>query len=156
MKKSDFYYNLPQEFIAQTPIEPRDSSRMMVVDKKSGKIEHKQRHQQCQNRLKDGIAHIGIRQAVQKLRADGCADNGRYTVEDRHEDHKEKHPRAGFPDQCIHIKQPFEEIRCHALDVGGDFLQGFRFRAAIGIIQIAFSVMKSQNGHLSVPAKCLL
>lgn len=41
MKKSDFYYNLPQEFIAQTPIEPRDASRMMVVDKKSGKIEHK-------------------------------------------------------------------------------------------------------------------
>ena len=41
MKKSDFYYNLPQEFIAQTPVEPRDSSRMMVVDKKSGKIEHK-------------------------------------------------------------------------------------------------------------------
>ena len=41
MKKSDFYYNLPQEFIAQTPIEPRDSSRMMVVDKKSGKIEHR-------------------------------------------------------------------------------------------------------------------
>ncbi len=41
MRKSDFYYNLPQEFIAQTPVEPRDSSRMMVVDKKSGKIEHK-------------------------------------------------------------------------------------------------------------------
>ncbi len=39
MKKSDFYYDLPQELIAQTPVEPRDSSRMMVVDKKSGKIE---------------------------------------------------------------------------------------------------------------------
>lgn len=41
MKKSDFYYNLPQELIAQTPVEPRDSSRMMVVDKKTGKIEDK-------------------------------------------------------------------------------------------------------------------
>lgn len=41
MKKSDFYYNLPQELIAQTPIEPRDASKLMVVDKKSGKIEHK-------------------------------------------------------------------------------------------------------------------
>ncbi|MBR3802032.1 MAG: tRNA preQ1(34) S-adenosylmethionine ribosyltransferase-isomerase QueA [Clostridia bacterium] len=41
MKKSDFYYDLPQEFIAQTPIEPRDSSRMMVLDKKSGEISHK-------------------------------------------------------------------------------------------------------------------
>ena len=41
MKKSDFYYDLPQELIAQTPIEPRDASRMMVVDRNSGKIEHK-------------------------------------------------------------------------------------------------------------------
>ena len=41
MKKSDFYYDLPQELIAQTPIEPRDASRMMVVDKASGKIEHR-------------------------------------------------------------------------------------------------------------------
>lgn len=41
MKKSDFYYDLPQELIAQTPIEPRDASRMMVVDRKSGRIEHR-------------------------------------------------------------------------------------------------------------------
>ena len=41
MKKSDFYYDLPQELIAQTPIEPRDASRMMVVNKTSGEIEHK-------------------------------------------------------------------------------------------------------------------
>ncbi len=41
MKKSDFYYDLPQELIAQTPMEPRDASRMMVVDRVSGKIEHK-------------------------------------------------------------------------------------------------------------------
>lgn len=33
MKKSDFYYHLPEELIAQTPIEPRDSSRLMLVDK---------------------------------------------------------------------------------------------------------------------------
>ena len=41
MKKSDFYYDLPQELIAQTPIEPRDASRMMVVDRTNGQIEHK-------------------------------------------------------------------------------------------------------------------
>ncbi len=41
MKTSDFYYNLPEELIAQTPVEPRNSSRMMVLNKKSGKIEHK-------------------------------------------------------------------------------------------------------------------
>ncbi len=33
MKKSDFYYELPQELIAQTPVEPRTSSRLMVVDR---------------------------------------------------------------------------------------------------------------------------
>jgi len=40
MKKSDFYYNLPEELIAQHPIEPRDSSRLMKVDRISGEIEH--------------------------------------------------------------------------------------------------------------------
>ena len=41
MKKSDFYYDLPQELIAQTPIEPRTASRLMVLDKKSGTTENK-------------------------------------------------------------------------------------------------------------------
>ena len=38
-KKSDFYYNLPEELIAQTPAEPRDSSRLLVYDRKTGQIE---------------------------------------------------------------------------------------------------------------------
>ncbi|MCH5190449.1 MAG: tRNA preQ1(34) S-adenosylmethionine ribosyltransferase-isomerase QueA, partial [Oscillospiraceae bacterium] len=41
MKKSDFYYDLPKELIAQTPLTQRDSSRMMVIDRKSGEISHK-------------------------------------------------------------------------------------------------------------------
>ncbi|MCH5317765.1 MAG: tRNA preQ1(34) S-adenosylmethionine ribosyltransferase-isomerase QueA [Eubacterium sp.] len=41
MKTSDFYYELPEELIAQTPIEPRNASRMMVLHKDSGEIEHK-------------------------------------------------------------------------------------------------------------------
>lgn len=41
MKTSDFFYELPQELIAQTPVEPRNSSRLMVLDKISGRIEHK-------------------------------------------------------------------------------------------------------------------
>ncbi len=41
MNKSDFYYDLPEELIAQHPVEPRDSSRLMTVDKISGEICHK-------------------------------------------------------------------------------------------------------------------
>ena len=41
MKTSDFYYNLPEELIAQTPIEPRNASRLMLLDKKTGEIQHK-------------------------------------------------------------------------------------------------------------------
>ena len=41
MKTSDFFYNLPEELIAQTPIEPRNASRMMVLHKETGKLEHK-------------------------------------------------------------------------------------------------------------------
>ena len=41
MKTSDFYYELPEELIAQTPVEPRNSSRLMVLPRNGGKIEHK-------------------------------------------------------------------------------------------------------------------
>ena len=41
MNRSDFFYHLPEEQIAQTPIEPRDHSRMMVLSKSSDAIEHK-------------------------------------------------------------------------------------------------------------------
>lgn len=40
-KKSDFYYDLPEELIAQTPAEPRDSSRLLVYHREDGRIEHK-------------------------------------------------------------------------------------------------------------------
>lgn len=41
MKKEDFYYDLPKEYIAQTPIEPRDHSRMLVVHRSQDRIEHR-------------------------------------------------------------------------------------------------------------------
>lgn len=41
MKRSEFFYDLPKELIAQTPIEPRDSSRMLVMHKATGELEHK-------------------------------------------------------------------------------------------------------------------
>ena len=41
MKKEDFYYDLPKEYIAQTPIEPRDHPRMLVVHRSQDRIEHR-------------------------------------------------------------------------------------------------------------------
>jgi S-adenosylmethionine:tRNA ribosyltransferase-isomerase len=41
LKTADFDYHLPEELIAQTPAEPRDSSRLMVLDRSTGKLEHR-------------------------------------------------------------------------------------------------------------------
>ena len=42
MKSSDFFFNLPEELIAQHPVEPRDASRLLVYDINKKEIEHKQ------------------------------------------------------------------------------------------------------------------
>lgn len=42
MKSSDFFFNLPEELIAQHPVEPRDASRLLVYDVNKKEIEHKQ------------------------------------------------------------------------------------------------------------------
>ena len=42
MRTDDFDYHLPQELIAQTPIEPRDASRLLVLDRTTGEISHRQ------------------------------------------------------------------------------------------------------------------
>ncbi|MBR3804447.1 MAG: tRNA preQ1(34) S-adenosylmethionine ribosyltransferase-isomerase QueA [Clostridia bacterium] len=41
LKKSDFYYDLPEELIAQTPVYPRDSSRLLHYDKKTGELKNR-------------------------------------------------------------------------------------------------------------------
>ncbi|MDU7442413.1 MAG: S-adenosylmethionine:tRNA ribosyltransferase-isomerase, partial [Clostridium sp.] len=44
MNVKDFDFYLPEELIAQHPLEKRDTSRLMVLDKKTGEIEHKVFH----------------------------------------------------------------------------------------------------------------
>ncbi|MDK2918444.1 MAG: S-adenosylmethionine:tRNA ribosyltransferase-isomerase [Candidatus Petromonas sp.] len=41
MKTSDFYFDLPEELIAQVPIKERDRSRLLILDKETGKIQHR-------------------------------------------------------------------------------------------------------------------
>ncbi len=55
MDKKDFWYDLPEELIAQEPIEPRDASRLMLLDKKTG-----------------AVAHAHFRDIIDYLRAGDC------------------------------------------------------------------------------------
>ena len=41
LRREDFYYDLPKELIAQTPAEKRDNSRLLVLDRSSGTLEHR-------------------------------------------------------------------------------------------------------------------
>ena len=41
MQRSEFFYDLPEELIAQTPVEPRDHSRLMTLDRKTGAVTHR-------------------------------------------------------------------------------------------------------------------
>ncbi len=47
MKKSDFFYELPEELIAQTPVEPRNISRLMKIDRQTGEIIHSHFYNLC-------------------------------------------------------------------------------------------------------------
>ncbi|WP_279254427.1 tRNA preQ1(34) S-adenosylmethionine ribosyltransferase-isomerase QueA [Ruminococcus sp. Marseille-P6503] len=78
MKKSDFYYELPEKLIAQTPIEPRNASRMMKIDRRSGAVEHSRFYSLC-NYLKKGDLLILNDSRVLPARIYGeKADNGSF------------------------------------------------------------------------------
>ncbi len=78
MKKSDFYYDLPEELIAQTPIEPRNASRMMKIDRQSGAIEHSHFYNLC-DYLKKGDLLVLNDSRVLPARIYGeKADNGTF------------------------------------------------------------------------------
>ncbi len=51
---TDFSYNLPEELIAQVPIEPRDSSRLLVLDRTTGEIQHRDRFSEILDELNAG------------------------------------------------------------------------------------------------------
>jgi len=53
MSTSDFYYDLPEELIAQTPVEPRDHSRLMILSKETDTIEHQHFYDLCEH-LREG------------------------------------------------------------------------------------------------------
>ena len=54
MRTSDYDYHLPPHLIAQTPLEPRDSSRLLVLHRSTGRIEHRQSFRELADYLREG------------------------------------------------------------------------------------------------------
>lgn len=75
MLVTDFDYDLPQELIAQHPMEPRDHSRLLVVDKKTGEIEHNHFYDLV-NYLKPGDVLVFNDTRVIPARLHGTKDTG--------------------------------------------------------------------------------
>ena len=54
MKVTDFDYELPEELIAQHPVEPRDTSRLMLLDKVTGEVSHRAHFYDIVDEVSDG------------------------------------------------------------------------------------------------------
>jgi len=80
MKTSDFDYNLPLELIAQSPVEPRDHSRLMVLNRGDGSIEHR-RFFEIVDYLRDGDVMVFNDSRVIPARLKGRKANGGGGVE---------------------------------------------------------------------------
>lgn len=75
MKTSDFYYDLPKELIAQTPVEPRDSSRLLKMNRETGEIEHR-RFSDIIEYLNEGDLIVANDSRVLPARIYGIKDTG--------------------------------------------------------------------------------
>ncbi len=67
MKTSDFNYDLPQELIAQTPAQPRDSSRLLVYHRDTGAIEHRIFHDVIDNLILNNTVVLTMDDLDEKL-----------------------------------------------------------------------------------------
>jgi len=75
MKKSDFFYELPPELIAQTPLDKRDASRLMVINRQTGGVAHKSFSQIC-DYLKPGDCLVLNNTKVLHARLNGNRSTG--------------------------------------------------------------------------------
>jgi len=80
LKKSDFYYDLPQELIAQTPLERRDASRLLTLDKVTGAVGHTV-FSQLPSLLKPGDILVRNDSRVIPARIFGVRESGPAAVE---------------------------------------------------------------------------
>ncbi len=80
MKKSDFYFDLPENLIAQYPIEQRDQSRMLVMDRETGELSHKHFHDLI-DYLKEGDCLVMNNSRVIPARLMGQAEGRKTPIE---------------------------------------------------------------------------
>ena len=75
MKKSDFYFDLPEELIAQTPLQKRDSSRLLCLDKTTGETAHHSFFE-LTDFLREGDCMVLNNSRVLPARLIGCRSTG--------------------------------------------------------------------------------
>lgn len=75
MKKADFYFDLPEELIAQTPLQQRDSSRLLLLDKETGALEHRHFYE-LPEFLQEGDCLVLNNSRVLPARLLGCRSTG--------------------------------------------------------------------------------
>ncbi|MCF0137466.1 MAG: tRNA preQ1(34) S-adenosylmethionine ribosyltransferase-isomerase QueA [Oscillospiraceae bacterium] len=75
MNKSDFYFELPEELIAQTPLQKRDDSRLLHLDKQTGEISHKHFYE-LKSYLRQGDCLVLNDSRVLPARLIGCRPSG--------------------------------------------------------------------------------
>lgn len=78
MKKSDFSYDLPEELIAQTPVEPRNSSRLMKIDRETGEIRHSRFYNLCDFLQKGDLLVLNDSRVLPARLYGEKADNGTF------------------------------------------------------------------------------
>ena len=78
LKTSDFNYDLPEELIAQTPVEPRNASRLMVIDRQSGEITHDHFYNLCRYLRKGDTLIINDSRVLPARIYGEKADNGTF------------------------------------------------------------------------------
>ncbi|MFH1292411.1 MAG: tRNA preQ1(34) S-adenosylmethionine ribosyltransferase-isomerase QueA [bacterium] len=112
MQTSDFDYNLPKELIAQSPVSPRDSSRMMVVDRITKTIRHRQFHDII-NYLQAGDLLVWNNSKVFKARLQGkvMLDQASDNIDDKKEANLDLTDRIlNMPTVEIFLLRPMENF----------------------------------------------
>jgi len=78
MKRSDFWYDLPEELIAQTPIEPRNASRMLKLDRATGETEHCRFYNLCDHLRKGDLLVLNDSRVIPARIYGEKEDNGTF------------------------------------------------------------------------------